>query len=154
VVGDLSEAQRRGWLRLRRNVRCIVHWARQFRFALGLRPRPTIVTLSPVAVRRDFTTATCTGSSFWLKRCRSHFNEAPLRMRLRCPYVQYLAFNPQLISRSNDKGQRNSSNPAPTIPPAGLRSLSTSNFIVMAAVCQPLAARPRNIVLRAASSSR
>ena len=39
-----------------------------------------------------------------IERCRSHFNEAPLLMRLRCPYVQYLAFNPQLISRSNDQG--------------------------------------------------
>src|SRR5713226_20907 len=40
------------------------------------------------------------------------------------------------------RGQRNSSAPAPTMPPAGLRSLSTSSRMVMAAVCQPLAASP------------
>src|SRR5213592_3832287 len=38
------------------------------------------------------------------------------------------------------RGQRNSSAPAPTMPPAGLRSLSTRSRMVTAAVCQPLAA--------------
>src|SRR6266446_989722 len=52
------------------------------------------------------------------------------------------------------RGQRNSSAPAPTMPPAGLRSLSTRSRMVTAAVCQPLAASPRKIVSRAASSSR
>src|SRR5258705_9523188 len=40
------------------------------------------------------------------------------------------------------------------IPPAGFNSLSTSSRMVIAAVCQPLAASPRNIEPRAASSSR
>src|SRR6185312_5613481 len=48
----------------------------------------------------------------------------------------------------------NSSNPAPTMPPAGSISLSTRSRMVRAAVCQPLAANPRKIVSRAASSSR
>ncbi len=52
------------------------------------------------------------------------------------------------------RGQRNSSKPAPTMPPAGLSSLSTRSRMVTAAVCQPLAARPRKMVSRAASSSR
>src|SRR5690348_1195225 len=41
-----------GWLRLRRDVRCIVRWARQFRSARDLRPRPPILN-SAAAVRRD-----------------------------------------------------------------------------------------------------
>src|SRR5712691_13195785 len=40
------------------------------------------------------------------------------------------------------------------IPPAGFSSLSTRSRMVIAAVCQPLAASPRNIEPRAASSSR
>jgi hypothetical protein len=41
-----------GWRRLRRNVRCIVRWARQFRFARDLRPGLPILN-SAAAVRRD-----------------------------------------------------------------------------------------------------
>src|ERR1044072_265771 len=41
-----------GWLRLRRSVRCIVRWARQFRFALDLRPGLPILN-SAAVVRRD-----------------------------------------------------------------------------------------------------
>jgi hypothetical protein len=52
------------------------------------------------------------------------------------------------------RGQRKCSKPAPMIPPAGLSSLSTSSRMVTAAVCQPLAARPRNIDSAAALSSR
>src|SRR6267143_3348399 len=40
------------------------------------------------------------------------------------------------------------------IPPAGFNSLSTRSRMVIAAVCHPLAANPRNIEPRAASSSR
>src|SRR5881396_1691563 len=40
------------------------------------------------------------------------------------------------------------------IPPAGFNSLSTSSRMVIAAVCQPLAANPPKIEPRAASSSR
>jgi hypothetical protein len=52
------------------------------------------------------------------------------------------------------RGHWSSSKPAPTMPPAGLKSLSTSSRMVTAAVCQPLAASPPNIVSRAAPSSR
>ena len=51
-------------------------------------------------------------------------------------------------------GQRKSSKPRPTIPPAGFKSLSTRSRIVIAAVCQPLAANPRKIEAFAARSSR
>ena len=52
------------------------------------------------------------------------------------------------------RGQRNSSNPRPRMPPAGRRSPSTSIRMVAAAVYQPLAAKPPKMLLRAASSSR
>jgi hypothetical protein len=38
------------------------------------------------------------------------------------------------------------SNPVPTMPPAGLRSPSTIRRMVIAAVCQPLAANPLKMV--------
>jgi hypothetical protein len=44
--------------------------------------------------------------------------------------------------------------PLPMIPPLSGRPDSTSNFIVMAAVCQPLAANPPNNVPFAVSPSR
>jgi hypothetical protein len=52
------------------------------------------------------------------------------------------------------RGQRNSSNPAPTMPPAGLSSLPTRSRMVRAAVCQPLATNPWKIVSCGAASSR
>src|SRR5712691_3560251 len=51
------------------------------------------------------------------------------------------------------RGQRHSSKPAPTMPPAGVKSLSTRSRMVTAAVCQPLAASPWKSVSRAALSS-
>jgi hypothetical protein len=44
--------------------------------------------------------------------------------------------------------------PAPTMPPASGRPVSTRRRMVIAAVCQPLAASPPNNVRLAASSSR
>ena len=44
--------------------------------------------------------------------------------------------------------------PLPMIPPRSGRPDSTSNFIVIAAVCQPLAANPPNSVALAASPSK
>src|SRR5260370_295446 len=52
------------------------------------------------------------------------------------------------------RAQRSWSSPAPRMPPAGWSSLSTRSRMVIAAVCQPLAASARNIEPRAASSSR
>jgi hypothetical protein len=52
------------------------------------------------------------------------------------------------------RGQRHSSQPVPTRPPAGLRALSTRSRIATAVVCQPLAARPWKRLSRAAASSR
>ena len=47
-----------------------------------------------------------------------------------------------------------SSPPAPTIPPASGKPLSTRRRMVIAAVCQPLAAKPDSRVFLAASLSR
>src|SRR5450631_1515973 len=52
------------------------------------------------------------------------------------------------------RGHRNSSTPKPTEPPASRRPPVTNNFIDIAAVCQPLAARPSKTLRFAASKSR
>ncbi len=52
------------------------------------------------------------------------------------------------------RGQRIASMPAPTSPPATLKSLSTRSRIARAAVCQPLATSPPKMLPAAASSSR
>jgi len=52
------------------------------------------------------------------------------------------------------RGQLNSSKPTPRMPPAGLNSPSTISRMLIAAVCQPLAANPANGDCCAAASSR
>jgi hypothetical protein len=47
-----------------------------------------------------------------------------------------------------------SSPPLPMMPPAGRNSLSTTSRIIIAALCQPLAASPPNRLALAASASR
>jgi hypothetical protein len=85
---------------------------------------------------------------------RAHLDQSLLRARSRGAHFENFALQMKLVARAHGRGQRNSSNPAPTMPPAGLGSLSTSTRIVIAAVCQPLAARPRNTLSRAVLSSR
>jgi hypothetical protein len=101
-----------------------------------------------------FPNDTCTGSLFWF---------SVVVLTLMTPWsgrdFDARIWSTSLSTRSSSpgrtgRGQRNSSNPAPTMPPAGLISLSTNSLIVIAAVCQPLAARPRKIESAAALSSR
>ena len=96
----------------------------------------------------------CTGSSFWF---------SVVVRTLIIPWVgrdfEGLTSSTSLSMCSSSpgrtgRGQRNSSKPAPTRPPAGFSSLSTRRRIVRAAVCQPLAAKPWKIVSCAASSLR
>src|SRR6202045_2641464 len=99
-------------------------------------------------------TKTCTVSPFWFKGVVRPLTSPWLGRDFDC-----LTSRTSLSTRSSSPGrtgsvQRNSSKPAPMIPPAGLRSLSTISLIVNAAVYPPLATNPRKIVSRAASSSR
>src|SRR5439155_6403583 len=108
-------------------------------------------------VRRGTTrlpTATWTASPFWfrvvVRTLINPWSGRDLDGRTSSTSLSTRSSSPGRTGR----GQRNSSKPAPTMPPAGFRSLSTRSLMVTAAVCQPLAASPPNIVSRAASSSR
>src|SRR5437764_1362026 len=72
-----------------------------------------------------------------IQRRRSDLDETLVRARLRWARLEHFDLEVQLIPRSHGLGQRNSSNPAPMMPPAGLNSLSTNSRIISAAVCQP-----------------
>jgi hypothetical protein len=85
---------------------------------------------------------------------RAHLDQSLLRARSRGGALREF--------RSPDEARRPGAPAAasgtrripPTMPPGGLGSLSTSSRIVIAAVCPPLAARPRNTLSRAVLSSR
>src|SRR5204862_1657405 len=113
--------------------------------------------LSAYAGRRGTTrlpTETCTASPFWLRvvvrTLMSPWFGRDFDGRTSSTSASTVSSSPGRTG----SGQRNSSKPAPTMPPAGLKSLSTRSRMVTAAVCQPLAASPPKIVSRAASSSR
>ena len=97
---------------------------------------------------------TCTASSFWfnvvVRTLIIPWFERDLDGRTSSTSLSLRSSSPGRTG----SGQRNSSKPAPTIPPAGSISLSTRSRMVRAAVCQPLAANPPKIVSSAASSSR
>src|SRR5690606_5596906 len=99
-------------------------------------------------------TDTCTTSSSWLNvvlRTRT----IPCRGRdLDSRLLSTSASTRNSSPARTGFGQRSSSIPAPTSPPATCRLPSTSMRMVTAAVCHPLAASPPKIVSLAASSSR
>src|SRR5271165_3550029 len=78
-----------------------------------------------------------------VSRLVAHADRSTIRARARWSHLFDFAADGQLISP-----------PVPMIPPRSGRPDSTSSFIVMAAVCQPLAAKPPNSVGFAASPSR
>jgi hypothetical protein len=70
-----------------------------------------------------------------IQRRGLHLDHALIGARPEGSYLEHLDLEMQSIVRSYGLGQRNSSNPTPTMRPTGLSSLSTSRRMVIAAVC-------------------